>query len=189
MTGLEKLLQRKLPAETFQAVKAALDPEDLDYVPRSRLDDVIDERDTARADLRKLQKSSGDAAGLQQKLDDLQAKYDADIAAKDTEIKGIHRNHKIEAGIQARNAKNAVAVRALLNEDALGEELEGLDAELDRVVKSDPYLFGDAPGAPTGTGKDTVGAGEGDDLGGTGGSADDEVTEEMYNAVFGGGIY
>lgn len=183
MTGLEKLLQRKLPAEIFKAVKEALDPEDLDYVPRSRLDDVIEERDTARADLRKLQKTSGDATTLQGKLDDLQTKYDTDIAAKDTEIKGIKREHMIETKLGTAKAKNFTAVRALLNEEALKDDLSGLESEIERIKKSDAYLFTDAAeNVPAGTGKDKPG-----DPGAAG--SDNVDYSAMFDAVFGGGIY
>lgn len=188
MTGLEKLLQRKLPAETFKAVKEALDPEDLDYVPRSRLDDVIEERDTARADLRKAQKSSGNTDDLQKKLGDLQAKYDADIAAKDAQITSIQREHKIDAALSGVKAKNPLAVKALLNEEALKDDLSGLDEEIKRITQSDPYLFDDASDVPAGTGKSQPGAGEGDNKGGAGSGAS-EPTVDMYDAVFGGGLF
>lgn len=185
MTGLEKLLKQKLPADVFATVKEALDPEDLDYVPRSRLNDVIGERDTALADLATLKKTSGNAADLQQKLNDLQQKYDTDIAAKDTEIAGIHREHKITTKLTAAKAKNIVAVRALLNEEALGEDLAGLDKELERITKEEPYMFGTR--ARAGTGKETVGAGEGDGGdGGAGGSNEGTSIEDMRSAVFGG---
>lgn len=181
MTGLEKLLKQKLPADVFATVREALDPEDLDYVPRTRLNDVISERDTALADLTALKKTSGNAADIQQKLDDLQAKYDTDIAAKDAEIAGIHREHKITTKLTAAKAKNIVAVRALLNEEALGEDLAGLDKELERVTKEEPYMFGTR--ARTGTGKENMGTGEGD--GGEGGHEGTSI-EEMRSAVFGG---
>lgn len=186
MTGLEKLLQRKLPADVFTAVREALDPEDLDYVPRSRLNDVIGERDTALSDLATLKKTSGNAADIQKKLDALQTKYDTDIAAKDAEIAGIHREHKITDKLNAAKAKNIVAVRALLNEDALGEDLAGLDKELERITQEDPYLFGTR--ARTGTGKNNVGAGEGEGgVDGSGsGSGEGTSIEEMRSAVFGG---
>lgn len=182
MTGLEKLLKQKLPADVFAAVEDALDPEDLDYVPRSRLNDVIKERDTALSDLNTLKKTSGNAADIQSKLDALQTKYDTDIAAKDAEIKGIHREHKITTALTTAKAKNVVAARALLNEEALGENLEGLEKEIGRVTSEDPYLFGTR--VRTGTGKESVGTGEGD--GGTGGSNDGVSIEDMRSAVFGG---
>ncbi len=188
MTGLEKLLQRKLPAEIFKAVKEALDPEDLDYVPRSRLDDVIEERDTARADLRKVQKAGNDTGDLQKKLDDLQAKYDADIAAKDAQINSIQREHKIDAALEHAKARNPATVKALLNEEALKDDLSGLEEEIKRITQSDPYLFTDAPDVPAGTGKTQPGAGENDGKDKGNGDAS-EPTVDMYDAVFGGGIF
>lgn len=191
MTGLEKLLQRKLPADVFKAVREALDPEDLDYVPRSRLDDVIEERDNARTELGKAKKAAGDPGKLQKDFDDLKAKYDTDIAAKDAEIKGIQRSHTIDGALTKAKAKNAKAVQALFDETALGEDLSGLEKEIERLTKSDPYLFGEIDngngnddGAGAGTGAN--GAGSGAD--GNGGQGGEIGKDEMYAAIFGGGF-
>lgn len=177
MTGLEKLLQRKLPAETFQAVKSALDPEDLDYVPRARLDDVIEERDAARAEVRTLKSNAPDVAALNQQLQDLQTQ----LAGKDTEIQNIKKDYLIQDKLKAAKARNPKAVIALFDQEALKDDLSGLDSEIARLQKSDSYLFeDDNSGAPGGTGIQGAPAG---------GRKKTEPDSAAYEAVFGGGIY
>lgn len=188
MTGLEKLLQRKLPADTFKAVMEALDPEDLDVIPRSRLNEVIDERDTVKADLAKLQKAGGadNANELTKKLTALQTKYDTDIKSKDAEITGIRRDHQIETKLTAAKARNLTAVKALLDQTKIGDDLKGLDEEITRVQKSDAYLFDTTSGAPAGTGKEHAGDSGAPGGNGSGASGNGAPTDAMYNAVFGG---
>lgn len=179
MTGFEKLLQRKLPADVFKAVSEALDLETLDFVPRARLNEVIEERDEARADLRKLQAAPKDNSSeeLQKQLQELQSKYDTDIAAKNLEI----RNIKVSSALTKAKARNAKAVLALMDDEKLGDDLKGLDEEIQRIRKSDAYLFEEE--TQVGTGASSV-----DARNSAGAGKEGDVAQEMYAAVF-GGIY
>lgn len=164
MTGLQKILKQKLPAEVYAEVVSALSPEDLDYVPRSRLNEVIIERDTALDNLKATQAKSIKVEDSEE-YKVLQQKYNDDIAAKDKAFKEYKDNVTINDKLKERNCKNIVATRALFNVEALKEDLSGLDAEIRRVKSEADYLFGNANGVDKGTGTD--GAGEPKDPGKT----------------------
>ena len=180
MTGLEKMLQKKLPVETFVAVKEALTSEDFDWVPRSRLDDVIEERDNARMEVSTLKKDLEKAKT--QDYAELEQKYNTDIAAKDAEIDKIKRDFTIEGALQKAKAKNIKITRAALDESKIKKDFSNLDDLIAEIKKSDAYLFEDD--VPGGTGTD--GAGSGDAGKGKADVKDDGVTSEMFNAVMGG---
>lgn len=157
MTGLQKILKQKLPAEVYEEVVSALSPEDLDYIPRSRLNEVIIERDTALDNLKAAQTKSIRVEDFEE-YKALQQKYNDDIAAKDRAFKEYKDDVTINDKLKERKCKNIVATRALFNVEALKEDLSGLDAEIQRVKSEADYLFGNVDVVDKGTG--TNGAGD-----------------------------
>ena len=70
-------------------------------------------------------------------------------------------NYAIERALTAAKAKNAKAVKALLDMEKVkldGEQLLGLDDQLKAIKESDPYLFGES--GKVGSGTNPPGAGD-----------------------------
>lgn len=90
-----------------------------------------------------LQKDVDASEALKLKLEDLQNS----ITAKDKEIEKVKFDFKLEAKMKEIGAKNAKAIKALINMDdvKLNEagELEGFDTQIEALKESDAYLFED----------------------------------------------
>ena len=113
----------------------------------SELKAQLTQRDTDLAELKKL-----DAAGLQQKVTDLQAKYDADTRALGEKLTAQATSHQIDLALTAAKAKNITAARALIKMENVkldGEKLIGLDEQLKSIAKENPWLFGEPEKNPT----------------------------------------
>lgn len=154
---MKDLLKSKLPEEVYTQVIDALGT-DLDFVPRSRLNEVISKRDEYKSQVSALTtKANGyddvlaKQSALETALADTKAQHAADIAAKDASISQIQVTSTVKEKLLMNKVKNPAAAIALLKVDAFGDDLAGLDAEIARVMESDPYLFGD--NVPAGTGK------------------------------------
>lgn len=142
----------------------------------------FDASETTIADLRKqlaerdkdisaLKKGAGDNEALNKQLADLQAKYKTDTEALEGKIKTNALNAALDLGITKAQGKNATAIKALLDQSKLSLKddgsVDGLDAALDAVKTSDPYLFTVTETKPSGTGH--AGTGSGSNSGGGGG--------------------
>ena len=127
-----------------------------DMIPKSRLDEVISERDAAReqvverdTQLNKLKKEieDGDITKLNDTIIKLQQdnKTAAENYAK--ELKQIKTDNYIDKMLTQAEAKNSVAVKALLAEflskNELGEDgtIKGLDAEIERLKTAEDSCF------------------------------------------------
>lgn len=122
------------------------------YVPKTRLDEVIEERNGLRdqvAERDKQIKTLGESAGDNQALKDQVAQLQADNQKAADEyaanIAQIRLDNAVELALAGAKAKNAKAVRALLDlsKSKVGEDgkVEGLDAQIKAIQKSDAYLF------------------------------------------------
>ena len=110
---------------------------------------------TARKTIKELQDAAKEFDGanvgdLKKQLGDLQAKYDADMAA-------MRRDNAIELALAGCRAKNSKAARALLDLDAIkldGDKLLGMDEQLESLRKENPWLFDEdnTPGVQVNTG-------------------------------------
>lgn len=87
---------------------------------------------------------------LQKKLDELQAKYDADMKASADR----YNDYRLTGALTAAKAKDAKLVASLLDRaklDFTGDEIGGLEEQLKALQKSHSYIF-DIPTPPNGTG-------------------------------------
>lgn len=127
----------------------------------------FDASETTIADLRKqladrdkdiaaLKKSTGDNETLTKQLGDLQAKYKTDTEALQTKINQNALNAALDLGITKAKGKNSTAIKALLDMSKLSLKddgtVDGLDATLDALKKSDGYLFDQVETKPEGSG-------------------------------------
>lgn len=125
---------------------------------KADLADAQQKLSEAQTELADLKKSSGDAAGLQQQLNDLQAKYDADIADRDYSDAITRAINGKGLKFSSKSAERAF-IAALKDQklELKDGELTGMDDFIKSQKDADPDAFApDKPTprivAPTGTG-------------------------------------
>jgi len=119
---------------------------------KKTLDAQIKDRDKQLDELKKV-----DAAGLQAKIAELQTANETAKTEYDSNLKKVQLNSKIETALLGAKAKNTKAARALLDESKIsldGENVLGLNEQLEALQKDNAYLFGEDktpnPPAPNG---------------------------------------
>ncbi|WP_342534005.1 phage scaffolding protein [Lysinibacillus sp. FSL M8-0337] len=136
-------------------------------VPKSRLDDKIQELKTANdtiaerdTQLKTLQTKAAGNEELQTEITRLQQENATTKAEHEAELQKRDFEHALDSALRDAKAKNVKAVRANLNLEAIkldGDKLLGLDEQLTALKASDDYLFtpdglaGRTPPNPPGT--------------------------------------
>lgn len=123
------------------------------YIPKARFDEVNNEKKKLENDvkdrdsqLETLKNSTGDVDAMKKQIETLQADNKAKDEAHAAEIHNLKVNAAIDAALTGANAKNLVAVKALLKDmdkaelDADGS-IKGLAEQIAALQKSDEYLF------------------------------------------------
>lgn len=137
--------------------KKELDKQDFEdvsegkYVPKSRFDQVneqakeykkqIGERDTQISNLKDEFK---DAAGLKEKVEELEDKNKTITDDYEKKLSDIAFNNALEKGLGAFNVKDKKFIMALIDNDKLkvdGDSIIGLKEQLEPLQKSHEYLF------------------------------------------------
>lgn len=125
---------------------------DGNYIPKSRFNEINEENKALKQSitdrdkqLEDLKKSSGDNAELKKQIEALQQQNADQKKAHDAEMTQLKLETAIETALITAGAKNAKAVRGLLNASdlklAADGSVEGLKEQLEAVQKSDPYMF------------------------------------------------
>ena len=99
----------------------------------------IEERDNQLEELKKI-----DAEGLQAKIDELQQQNEATKTEYEEKLQKQAFEHKLESALAQAKAKNVKAVKALLDLDTIkldGDELLGLEEQLNNLKENESYLF------------------------------------------------
>lgn len=137
---------------TEEQAKKVMDALDGDFVTKARFNEVNEENKTLKQSvsdrdkqLDTLKKSSGDNADLKKQIEDLQKQNAEQQKAHAAELAQLKLDNAVDAALTAAGAKNAKAVKALLDMSkvTLGEDgkLSGWDDQITAVKKSDSYLF------------------------------------------------
>jgi hypothetical protein len=141
----------KLGLTEEQATKAAeASAEELKgFIPKSRFDEVNDTkkkleediktRDTQLEELKKV-----DAAGLQQKITDLQNENKTAKEKFDADLKKLQIDNAVEKALIGAKSKNVKAVKALLDLEKAeldGETIKGLDDQLKKLKEGEDTKF------------------------------------------------
>ena len=151
--GLNDEIIEKI-AEDYE--KNYIDKSKGDMIPKSRLDEVIGERDTYKGqvverdkqlvDLKK-QIEGGDITQLQDAIVKLQQENKAAADSYAKELKKIKTDNYVDKMLTTAEAKNTIAVRALLadflSKNELGEDgtIKGLDAEIEKLKSAEDSCF------------------------------------------------
>ena len=172
----EELMKLDGMTDTLAAAVLNLAKADTEgMIPKARLDEVIAERDNARkehADVLKelgaLQKETGDAADLRDKIKSLEDAAKENQKKHDTEIHNLKVDNAVNSALLGSGALNVKAAKALLNLDKaeLAEDgtVKGLADQIKalQTAEDSKFLFGSSTpklkGAKAGEGGD----GEGD---------------------------
>lgn len=119
----------------------------------------VSERDKQ---LEELKKSVGDSESLKEQINKLQEDNKKATQEHEAKIKQMSIDNAVTVALTNAKAKNAKAVKALLdlnNAELDGETVKGLDKQIEKLKESDAYLFeggkpdvkGAKPGEGTGT--------------------------------------
>jgi hypothetical protein len=127
LEGMTEELAAKIAEQSAEELKG--------MIPKSRLDEVIAERDTAKKDhadvlkqLGALQKENGDVQSLKDKIAELETTAKESEKTHAAEIQTMKISNAVDAALMSAKALNAKAVKALLN-------LEGAELDADGSVK------------------------------------------------------
>ncbi|PSL42133.1 minor structural protein GP20 [Planomicrobium soli] len=149
---MKELLEKLAKGEvTTEEVLKAIDDAEKDKVPRSRLNDKIEEVKELTSQLKERDDQLVELGKKAKDSDDLTAEIERlkqENADKDTEYQGRLQQQAFDAKLNdaLRDAKvrNPKAVKALLDSERIkldGEKLLGLDDQLTALKESDSYLF------------------------------------------------
>lgn len=168
----EELMKLDGMTDTLAAAVLNLAKADTEgMIPKARLDEVIAERDNARkehADVLKelgaLQKETGDAADLRDKIKSLEDAAKESQKQHDTEIHNLKVDNAVNSALLGSGALNVKAAKALLNLDKaeLAEDgtVKGLADQIKalQTAEDSKFLFGSSTpklkGAKAGEGGD-----------------------------------
>ena len=127
LEGMTEELATKIAEQSAEEMKG--------MIPKSRLDEVIAERDNAKKDhaevlkqLGALQKETGDVQSLKDKIKELEDTAKESEKTHAAEIQTLKINNAVDSALVAEKALNTKAVKALLN-------LEGAELDEDGSVK------------------------------------------------------
>ena len=152
-------LKEKLGEELYNQVVEKLGDtkliiDDGKFIPKSRLDEVIDQKKALSDELEKTQvkiKEFGtlveDNKELSGKVTALNADIETSKTDYDAKVAKMNFNHRLESAVRDVGALNIKSVIANLDTSKItldGEHFKGLDDQIKTVKESDPYLFGKA---------------------------------------------
>ena len=157
----EELIKLGLEEELAKRVETASTEELKSYVPKSRLDEVITERNTLRdtvkerdGQLETLKTSTGDVEALKRQITTLQTDNAAKDAVHAEEIRALKINAAVDAALSGAKAKNAKAVKALLELEKaeLAEDgtIKGLTDQIKKLqgAEDSKFMFDAGPKKP-----------------------------------------
>ena len=144
---------------------------------QSQIDDYKQQIKSRDEQLNTLQESAKGNEELQKEIEQLKKENSNTQKEWEQRLNEQKKESKLELALKDAGARNTKAVKANLNLDAVsldGDNLIGLDEQLNGLKESDAYLFGEE--APKGlAGRDPV---PGDDTG-----KKKELTKEQFNAM------
>ena len=127
---------------------------------RDGFKDQLKQRDT---DITELKKSAASADDLKTKFSELETKYQKDTGDLSAKLAQQAFEAKLDLSLTGK-VKNPKAAKALLDVEKIklkDGELDGLEPQLAALKTSDPYLFVEEPGKPSGKTPPAGGTGAG----------------------------
>jgi cysteinyl-tRNA synthetase len=123
------------------------------FIPKDKYNEVAEAKKKLEADiqerdnqLEQLKNAAGNSEELKAQIEQLQAENQKAAEEWQAKMAQMQLDFAIEKALAAAKAKNAKAVKALLDMEKVkldGEQLLGLDDQLKTLKETDPYLFGE----------------------------------------------
>lgn len=127
--------------------------EEENHIPKSKFESIrqenkeikeqLEERD---GQLKELKKQAKGNEGLEATIQELQDKNEKLTEEYEQKVQQTKLDMAIENRLIKEKARNPKAVKALLNKDVIsldGDDLVGLDEQLEKIKKEEDYLFGE----------------------------------------------
>ena len=191
-------ISEELAAKAAEASKKELES----YVQKSKYDLVVTEKETLEIQIKEhgkqleeLKKAAKGSEELEKKVKELQDNAAASKAKYEKQINDIQLNHAIDTALKEAKAKNAKAVRSLLdmNDIVLDDgKVKGLDKQIKKLQEAEDskFLFESAPQPEDGKPKiggntdnaNSSGIGNGSADNGNGSKSIGQLMAEAYNA-------
>ncbi len=150
---LNDFIKLGLDEETAKKCETASLEELKGYIPKTRFDEVNNEKKKLEFDVRDrnkqledLKKSSGDNEELKKQIEQLQKDNKAKDELHLAEMKKFKIDSAIDKALSSAGAKNNKSVKALLEEVEkfdIKEDgtIKGLEDQIKKIKESEPYLF------------------------------------------------
>ena len=191
-------ISEELATKAAEASKKELES----YVQKSKYDLVVTEKETLEIQIKEhgkqleeLKKTAKGSEELEKKVKELQDNAAASKAKYEKQINDIQLNHAIDTALKEAKAKNAKAVRSLLdmNDIVLDDgKVKGLDKQIKKLQEAEDskFLFESAPQPEDGKPKiggntdnaNSSGIGSGSADNGNGSKSIGQLMAEAYNA-------
>jgi predicted CopG family antitoxin len=124
---------------------------DGNYIPKDRFDEVNKDKNDMKAANDKLTKDLADASKGVKSTEELTAKITELTASNkkiqeeaDAKVAARELSYMIDGAVKGAKAKNSKAIQGMFDMTAVkvvDGKLVGLDAQIEAIKKSDPYLF------------------------------------------------
>ncbi len=146
--GIDEELAKKCETASLEELKG--------YIPKTRFDEVNNEKKKLELDLRErntqledLKNSTGDVVEMKKRIETLQSENKEKEENYAKEIKQLKLNNAIDMALGMAKAKNTLAVKALLKDMDKADftddgKIKGLDEQIKALKESDSYLFEDS---------------------------------------------
>jgi hypothetical protein len=169
MDWLKELLKKAgIPEDKLDSTITDINKELPKYfIPKDKYNEVAEAKKKLEADLQgrdaqleQLKSAAGNSEELKAQIEQLQAENQKAAEEWQAKMAQMQLDFAIERALAAAKAKNAKAVKALLDMEKVkldGEQLLGLEDQLKAIKESDPYLFGES--GKVGSGTNPPGAG------------------------------
>lgn len=191
-------ISEELATKAAEASKKELES----YVQKSKYDLAVTEKETLEIQIKEhgkqleeLKKAAKGSEELEKKVKELQDNAAASKAKYEKQINDIQLNHAIDTALKEAKAKNAKAVRSLLdmNDIVLDDgKVKGLDKQIKKLQEAEDskFLFESAPQPEDGKPKiggntdnaNSSGIGSGSANNGNGSKSIGQLMAEAYNA-------
>ena len=191
-------ISEELATKAAEASKKELES----YVQKSKYDLAVTEKETLEIQIKEhgkqleeLKKAAKGSEELEKKVKELQDNAAASKAKYEKQINDIQLNHAIDTALKEAKAKNAKAVRSLLdmNDIVLDDgKVKGLDKQIKKLQEAEDskFLFESAPQPEDGKPKiggntdnaNSSGIGNGSANNGNGSKSIGQLMAEAYNA-------
>ncbi|KGO12772.1 scaffolding protein [Clostridium botulinum] len=110
------------------------------YITKDKFNALNEQLKTANTTITDLKKSNKDNEDLQTKVTD----YETKVKDYEKKIQDMQFNYALEGALKGANVRNTKAVKALLDLEDIkleGENILGLNEQIEAIKKSDSYLF------------------------------------------------